>query len=99
MGVAANHLESVAIYFVKGAADEEAAFPSIGSVFCYLVEIVAPIFYISRIKNNSSGSFKYVVKLYGIWSDRIKIDNLELTKADADREMSNITPDKLNILE
>lgn len=77
-----NDLESFAVYFMKGAADEQVAYPSVGTVFCHWMEIVAPILIALRsgadaaalgLHDHSvtSGSYPNSVGLYKVWASRL----------------------------
>jgi len=68
------------MYFAKGAADEEIAYPAVGAVFCDNVLVFAPLL-ISLKKhenpNMASGPFQNLIHLFGLWSTRAKRDSLE----------------------
>ena len=71
-----NQCEAFAIYFATGAADEEVAFPVAGPLFCQFVEIFAPWLISMRINKDvlfTSGKYANTVRLYEIWSDRIRV--------------------------
>ena len=54
-----NGLESFAIYFVGGAADERVAYPSVSPVFCSLVRQLAPLLVSLRQKKSQIVSRPY----------------------------------------
>jgi hypothetical protein len=76
-----NEMEAFAVYFIKGAADETAAFPSTGKVFCASLETLAPILVVLRERAKaddlSTGHFENAVGLYKLWFGRVQRDKLE----------------------
>lgn len=71
-----NTLESFAIYFTKGLADEEIAFTYVGLSYCKLVEDLYP--YLSAVREMKKiNYFNHIVELYRLWSDRIASSNLK----------------------
>ena len=68
-----NRLEGIAMYFTNGAADEEVAYPVIGSVFCIMVQQFSPLLIELRehiLEFTTSGPYQNTVNLYGVWSSR-----------------------------
>ena len=96
-----NKLESLSVYFVKGAADEQVAFPSIAITFCSDIEKLAPFLIKLRQQRTTkhtknyiehpSGPFQNTIQLYAIWADRIKKQDLELSASRITQELSGIT--------
>ena len=78
-----NSMESLAMYFANGCAEEKIACPVIGAVFCQWVEQVAPL--IVEIRGETmqiiSGPYQNTVNLYKIWSGRLSKSKL-LAEAD-----------------
>lgn len=88
-----NILESFAIYFVKGAADEQVAYPSIGISFCEHIDGFAPYLILLRqqkIPGQTSGPFQNIATLYKIWSDRISKEALQIESNKISEKMSRI---------
>ena len=89
-----NQLEAFAMYFAKGAADAQVAYPAVGAVFCDWVERLAPHLIMMRSKDlqkqihATSGPFQNVVELYSAWSSRSTKEALEL---DASRISSRLS--------
>jgi hypothetical protein len=74
-----NEMEAFAIYFAKGAADEQVAFSAIGTVYCFDVRNYAPVLIECRRRfseGSGSGPFENLISLYKIWSSRIRHDSL-----------------------
>jgi hypothetical protein len=89
-----NKLESFAIYFAKGAADEQIIFPAIGNSFCGQIDIYVPYLILLRtqkIEESSiaTGPYQNIINLYEIWSTRLKRETLvkeaDLHKSEADK--------------
>jgi hypothetical protein len=59
-----NGLESFAIYFVKGVADEEVAFYSQGLEFCHLVEELEGVLIKARKGGHGIKPFQAIIDLY-----------------------------------
>ena len=61
------------MYFTNGAADEEIAYPVIGSLFCIMVQQFAPLLIELRehmVETTTSGPYQNTVNLYRVWSIR-----------------------------
>jgi len=71
-----NSLESFAIYFTKGVADEEIAFSSVGLTYCDSVRDLYPLIAVIRSKAEPK-HFEHIVVLYKLWSDRLEKYNLK----------------------
>jgi hypothetical protein len=70
-----NEMEAFAIYFAKGAADEQVAFSAIGPVYCADVRRYAPALIDCRTRAASGhpvGPFENLISLYQIWSARTR---------------------------
>jgi len=75
-----NELEAFAIFFAGGAADEEVAYPVVGSVFRGYVDAFTPLLIMLRhqkVSGISSGTYQNTIELYRLWSDRSARINLE----------------------
>jgi hypothetical protein len=86
-----NELESVAMYFVSGIADERLAFPSLSRMYCAGVERLAPILISLRTNTVGSGQFPNVVALYELWNERIRLHTAMAERAELDRRAANIS--------
>ncbi len=85
-----NAMEAFSVYFVKGVADEEIAFSSVGRTFVNSVESI--YFDIaSFICEDNENSFQNLIQLYKLWKDRLKKSKLE-------KECQNLT-EQLKTLE
>jgi hypothetical protein len=76
-----NDMEAFAIYFARGAADEEVAYPVVGAIFCEWAEAFAPYIVqirVEKVYGVTSGPFQNIVDLYGVWAVRTKRKQLEL---------------------
>jgi hypothetical protein len=93
-----NQCEAFAIYFATGAADEEIAFPVVGPLFCEYVEQFAPFLIDLRSHTDSSftsGKYANTVRLYEIWADRIRLEELDAQTKKTDKERSSLKNDKI----
>lgn len=86
-----NELESVAMYFVSGIADERLAFPSLSRMYCAGVERLAPLLISLRNATAGSGRFENVVALYELWNERVKLHKVLQERAELDRRTSQIS--------
>jgi hypothetical protein len=64
-----NSLDAFSLYFMKGVADEEIAFTSVGSTFCSIVKIFSPFI---ALLNQDQHAYLNIQALYNIWSQRIE---------------------------
>ncbi len=80
-----NELESFALPFAKGAADESTAYDATAIVFCELVETYAPALIALRQRllvdsatrtPVASGPYLSTIKLYEVWRSRLTKDAL-----------------------
>ncbi len=80
------------MYFAKGAADEQIAYPAVGSVFCLWVTYLAPCLISLRKHdpNITSGPYQNIVALFSAWSSRIKKEELELKRFEISSELLGI---------
>lgn len=91
-----NTLESFAIYFTSGAADEQIAYPAVGAIYCKWIEQFAPHLVAVRskqVKGFTSGPYKHAVELYETWSCRSRRESLTDVKAKTDAALRD-TPDR-----
>jgi hypothetical protein len=87
-----NLLESFAMYFAEGAADEHVAFPAVGPVFCEYVNRLAPCLIFLRLHepNIPSGPYQNIIALFGAWSSRMKKEELELQHSQISSALSGV---------
>ena len=81
MSAVLNDCEAFAVYFARGAAEEEVAYPVVGAVFCEWIEILAPHLVAMRTKKVNgitSGSFQNTITIFELWFARTKRKALEL---------------------
>jgi hypothetical protein len=93
-----NQCEAFAIYFATGAADEEVAFPVLGPLFCEYVKQFTPFLIDLRAhtdKSFTSGKYSNTVCLFAIWSDRIRLEELEVQSKKTDKEKSSLKNEKI----
>ncbi len=92
-----NLLESFAMYFAEGAADETVAYSSVGPIFCSYVNRLAPYLILLRAKEATvaSGSFENITKLYDVWASRLKRHALESERKGIDLELSSLWPSEI----
>jgi hypothetical protein len=81
-----------------GAADEEVAFPVVGTIFCETVQIFAPWLIAMRTHKDASftsGKYANTVRLYEIWADRIRMEEIEAQAKMTEKELSSLKKDKI----
>lgn len=91
---AVNALESFALYFMSGAADEKIAYPAIAPSYCSAMDCLAPLLIALRagqIENVASGGFENSVALYRIWATRAEEQRLE----EARKRLPNVVTPKI----
>ena len=89
-----NALESFAVYFTEGVADEAIAFSSVGSTFCFTVKRYYVILCFLRNKPGSN-HYEDLVKLYEIWSSRMKRHDLENRAKQIEVELTSLKPGQI----
>jgi len=86
---AINAMEAFSVYFIKEVADEEIAFSSVGRTFTKSVESL--YFDISCVlADDNDKSFQNLIKLYDMWSKRLKKERLERDKEGLTKQIENI---------
>jgi len=93
-----NQCEAFAVYFATGAADEEVAYPVVGSLFCHEVEMFAPWLIAMRThsaSNYTSGKYANTVRLYEIWADRIRVEEIEAQTKRTQQELGTLKKEKI----
>jgi len=83
-----NTLESFSIYFVKGIADEQIAYSSVGRTFCFSVEKYFFEIAFSRYKDDNS--FQNIIELYKLWRSRLDKDRLTKEQENILRKLNNL---------
>jgi len=90
-----NAMESFAVYFVKGVADEDIAFSSVGLTFCNSVERLYP--FICILHGDSLPYYYHnIVMLYQIWSSKAKKYNLENLSNEIKNKLKTMKVDKID---
>lgn len=88
-----NRLEALAIYFIKGIADESIAFTSIGASFCDIYAIY-PVLTVFRGNKNINKYYDNLITLYDCWSKRLESYKLEFESKeiskDLERKLENL---------
>ena len=93
-----NQLEAFAIYFTNGAADEGVAFPVAGIPFCHYVESFAPLLVACRsgaALGVTSGKYPNTIKLFSIWTDRTRKEQIEAESAKMQKELQTLNPHRV----
>ena len=93
-----NQLEGFAIYFANGAADEGVAFPVGGIPFCNYVGTFAP--FIVACRNGAaagvtSGKFPNTIKLFSIWTDRTRKEQIDAETEKMKAERATLRSDRV----
>jgi hypothetical protein len=93
----ANDLEGFAIYFATGAADEELACPVAGPVFCERVEYLAAHIISARegTAGLTSGPYQNTIRLYNLWSERLKAQQLTKDLTRTKQQLGALKPDRI----
>jgi hypothetical protein len=81
-----NRLESFAIYFTNGLADEKVAFSSIGKNFCNIASLY-PVITLVRGSQNPNKYFENLVELYKCWKPRLEDYKIDLEKKNISKNM------------
>jgi hypothetical protein len=85
-----NIMEAFSVYFVRGVADEEIAFSSVGATFIHSVESL--YFDIAILNIDKADSFQNLIKLYEIWSKKNQVNNLQKAKIILTEQIAKIIP-------
>jgi hypothetical protein len=88
-----NSLESFAINFTKGIADQEIVFTAISKSYCQFVERSFPMLCFLRHKDQFN-FYENVVELYCEWSNMIKATGLTFKKNSINGELDKINTGK-----
>ncbi|EKT4548463.1 hypothetical protein SL053_001005 [Flavobacterium psychrophilum] len=92
-----NAMESFSTYFIKGVADEEIAYSSIGRTFCHSVENYS--FDISFMRREDDLQvFNNLVALYHIWKSRLNSEKISKELLNKQNELKKIQIKKVDIL-
>ncbi|MBI3124961.1 MAG: hypothetical protein HYZ10_11215 [Ignavibacteriales bacterium] len=89
-----NSLESLALYFVRGIADEEAAYYTIGKSFIRCVESYSPIVSITRSIKDSSDSDDLFI-LYDLWAKKSQRSELSKKVTELNESLNKIKADSI----
>jgi hypothetical protein len=91
---ALNTLESFSIYFVKGIADEQIAYSSVGRTFCFSVEKY--YFDIAFSRSKDDNAFQNIIDLYKLWRSRLDKEKLTKEQEDLLRRLNNINVETID---
>lgn len=81
---ASNAIESFAVYFTNGIADEKIAFLPIAQMYCEFVEEFY-FFYCFQRDELEICPFDQTIKLYSLWKARLENQNLNLKKDEIEK--------------
>ncbi|HEX9952432.1 MAG TPA: hypothetical protein VGB53_11730 [Rubricoccaceae bacterium] len=89
-----NWLESYAIYFDKGAADEQVAYKATGAIFTDFVSKLAPFVIHMRAGTGTyiSGPFQSTVNIFRLWTEREEAEALESDIAAKNQKLTRLNP-------
>ncbi|MEO4005015.1 hypothetical protein [Flavobacterium sp. CAU 1735] len=93
-----NSMEAFSTYFTKGVADEEIAFSSIGSTFCYSVNTYSFIYCILRDEKDEVLPFSNTIKLYEVWNSKLQTKKIKKELKQKTEELRKVEVEKINIL-
>ena len=82
-----NSMESFAIFFTSGIADEKVAFLTVGNTYCFSVRHYLP--YLLKLSNG--GTYKNMLSLFVTWNTRIEKQKLEKEKEKIEKKLSKTT--------
>ena len=90
-----NAMDTFATYFIKGVADEEIAFSSIGVTFCYSTEQY--FFHICMARSeDDSIIYNNLVSLYHLWNPRLRSEKLNRELERKKQEIRKIKVSKID---
>jgi hypothetical protein len=94
----ANKMESMAMAFMKGVADEKMVFGCMGDAYCRMIEGIY-FFYCECRKNSKSNFYLFdnTINLYRTWSSRIEKGDLEKARNIIDKRISIVSTASLPI--
>ncbi len=75
-----NRIDSIAIYFTKGIADEAIVFESIGHVYCEIIEELYSFYCHYRKNTEEILPYENTLLLYRIWKVKLENVSLEVSK-------------------
>jgi hypothetical protein len=82
-----NAMESFAIFFTSGIADEKVAFLTVGNTYCFSVIRYLP----HLMMLSDKGSYKNILALFITWHNRIEKQKLEQEKEKIENKLSKTT--------
>lgn len=83
-----NIMESFSVYFSEKIADEEIAFLPIAPMFCEVVE--RNYFFYCFHRKQRPFLYNHTIKLYSLWSKKIKKNNLLFQQETLSREIATV---------
>jgi hypothetical protein len=90
-----NQLEYFSSTMTSGLADEELAFNPLSTIYCDITERLYPLICEFRKEGNTK-MFSNIVKLYGIWKDRVEKIDLESKRSDIESRLSKFTEERIS---
>lgn len=82
-----NAIESYAVFFISGMADEKTAFSSIGMTYCHSVrEYLKYILFLSQ-----QDSFQNMIKLFLLWNSRFEHQELLKKKEQINDQLNHVS--------
>jgi hypothetical protein len=94
----ANLIESFSTSFIKGVADEELAYSSVGHTFCSHIQGNFYFYCTVRWEGKNIYNYENTIKLFNVWSDRVKKENLEFSRNNIEAELRNVEDKKITPL-
>jgi hypothetical protein len=89
-----NPLESFALFFVSGVAEEKVGYLAVGHTYCRTVKRYAPL--LVRLSENKH--FNNTLALFSMWNQRIEKEELEKEKAKIDKKLSETKDISINAI-
>jgi hypothetical protein len=91
--VVLNEMEAFAMYFARGAADEEIAYPVASALFFHFVDGLAPLIIAAREGDlKAVGGFQNIVDLYSCWAGRKRQQEISAALERAKTPAAKIKP-------
>ncbi len=93
-----NDLEAIAINFTTGVADEKAVFDSLSQVYCRFIRNNSSFLCFLR-KEQKINIFTNTIKLYKIWSDRIKKEGLLVQSGAINKQLAEFKNEEIDTMQ
>ena len=82
-----NSLESFAIFFTTGLADEQLAFSSVARTYCLQVKEMLPLV---ATLSEGTGEYRHLLRLFFLWNGRLNKSKLLLDKQRIEKRIKEI---------